>query len=175
MAISTDSVRLSRFVVDSRFAEGAEIATQFLHRGVAVTKVTGDLSDLWYDHLDPQWKDGPKAMAGVTTREGLFVLEALAADYRMRVVYRGEHAAPRDGLVLHTMSGPKSLITAATSKAGASNWRYRLGHAMVRCPLGAQPATTISLETMADPGSLRKVSLFSWIMVPRSVVTLITV
>jgi hypothetical protein len=99
-SMSTETgLHLERFVFDDRFAEAAEAAQQAAERGISVAAFSGDLTRLWYDDLDLRWRDKPMTLAGATTQQGLFVLETLAADRGMRVVYRAAHGAvlPRTG------------------------------------------------------------------------------
>ncbi len=165
------SLPLDRFVVDNRFSEAMQIGAHAARGGVPLSEFSGDLTQLWYEHLDLEWKKHPKALAGVTTRQGLFVLETLAADHRMRVVYRGEHAAPRDGRVSHLLCGPEALIaSAAAPSTDASNWHRLLGSALTRCPLGAPQRSSVSLSTAADRSSpaKRRSSPGSSLRAPRS-------
>ena len=85
------------------------------------------------------------ALAGMTTRGGLFVLETLAADHRMLVVYRGTHEASRNGGVRHVLSGPARLIARATAHSTAPFWE-RLGRAMNECPPGGRRMTEPALR-----------------------------
>jgi hypothetical protein len=83
----------ARFVYDSRFAPARHMARRMAQQGVALAATSGDLTDLWFNEFDLQWRQAPMVLAGMTTVPGLFVLETLAADHRMRVVSRLEHAA----------------------------------------------------------------------------------
>jgi hypothetical protein len=83
-----------RFVFDNRFAPARQMAQRMARQGILLGECSGDLTDLWYNHLDLQWRKSPMILAGMTTREGLFVLETLAADHRMRVVQRDELSVP---------------------------------------------------------------------------------
>jgi hypothetical protein len=107
------------------------------------------------------------ALAGMTTRGGLFVLETLAADRQMRVVYRGEHAVPQDGVVRHRLSGPPDLIALATPNADTSFWKS-LSEALSRCPPDQRRTTEIALTTQSERSWAYEEPLFSWIIAPRS-------
>lgn len=81
-----------RFVYDRRFAPARNMAERMARQGVPLAATSGDLTDLWFNEFDLQWRKAPMVLAGMTTPRGLFVLETLAADHRMRVVSRIEHA-----------------------------------------------------------------------------------
>jgi hypothetical protein len=87
---------LDCFVFDTRFQEALALAELASQQGIPLAATTGDLTELWYDHLDLRWKEAPATLAGVTTQKALFVLETLAADRRMAVIYRAAHDAVAD-------------------------------------------------------------------------------
>jgi hypothetical protein len=161
------TLRLERFVFDNRFAAAVELAQHVEHHGVAVAETSGDLTDLWYHELDLRWKKAPMALAGVTTRGGLFVLETLAADHRMHVVYRGAHAVPQNGRVAHVLSGPAHLIARAAQNSGGSFWEH-LGRTMTECPRDERRLTERTLTTRAGQTQAREEPIYSWIIAPRS-------
>jgi len=159
-------IRLQRFVFDNRFAEAVETARHAALLGIPPAEFSGDLTPLWYDELDLMWKTAPMALAGITTREGLFVLETLAADRRMRVAYRGEHGAARDGSAAHVLAGPAGLVARAVPQPGASLWGPVLGDALAHCACHERSAVRRTLTTRADRASTRDVPLYSWIIAP---------
>jgi hypothetical protein len=167
---ATPFLRLERFVVDNRFAEAVEMGRPLASRGTPVSEFAGDLTGLWLDDLDARWKKEPAALAGITTGHGLFVLETLAADRGMRVVYRGEHGVPRDGCAPHVLAGPAALLAQATRQPLTRPW-IALGSAMTRCPLGTVAAARLELETSDVQAATRSEPLFTWIIAPRSSLT----
>ncbi len=84
-------LRLRHYVFDNRFAEAIAMARS-MAGGAPLAETNGDMTDLWFNHLYAQWKRAPEALGGTTTPQGLFVLETLAADHRMRVIHRREYA-----------------------------------------------------------------------------------
>ena len=165
-------LRLDRFVFDHRFPEGVEIGRILADQGLRPTGFAGDLSHLWYDCLDLEWKNQPRALAGVTKQDALFVLETLAADRRMRVVYRGVHESPLDGYAAHSLAGPKSLLARATPGAEGASWEALIGRALTQCPLGAPVAGELSMTTRVHGPVSRVAPLVSWIIAPRTSVAL---
>jgi hypothetical protein len=160
------SLRIERFVFDGRFVAAVELARHAARHGMPLAETSGDLTDLWYNDFDLRWKQAPMALAGMTTRGGLFVLETLAADHDMRVVYRGTHHASRDGRVRHVLSGPARLIARATAHSTVPFWE-RLGRAMHECPPDGRRMTERTLTTSAE-GMAGGEPLFSWLIAPRS-------
>jgi len=88
--IDATSLRVQRFVFDSRFREAIEAARSVQAQGIDLSEVSGDLTSLWYNDLNLRWKEQPMTLAGVTAEDALFVLGTLAPEYRMRVVHRAE-------------------------------------------------------------------------------------
>ena len=166
----TNALQLERFIFDTRFAEAYDTAQIMDTRGVPLSSTAGDLMDLWYSELDARWKQGPMALAGVTTEDALFVLETLANDHRMRVVFRGKHSIAQDGHISHQMSGPASVV--AQFDAAERVFGNELANAFTACPLGTPDSATADLTTTIHGTSLRDVPLFSWIIAPRSAVSL---
>lgn len=85
------------FVFDRRFAGARVAAARSAANGVESAGFSGDLTQLWYDRLDLNWRRAPMTLAGVTTAGGLFVLGTLAADRGMRVTERVELPADASG------------------------------------------------------------------------------
>lgn len=94
------------FVFDDRFAEARLLAGEAGMRGADVYGFAGDPMLLW-DELAARWAHAPIVLGGVTTPYGLFVLETLAADRRMRLTHRTEIAA-RDGALVQWMLAPRT-------------------------------------------------------------------
>jgi hypothetical protein len=81
---------LESFVSDLRFEESVATASSLKAQGVPIAEIRGDLTDLWIQQYSRQWKRKPMSLAGITGKDALFVLETLAPDYGMRVIYRTE-------------------------------------------------------------------------------------
>ncbi|MFT5320540.1 MAG: hypothetical protein ACI934_000680 [Pseudohongiellaceae bacterium] len=93
MAVATPeghSFELESFVSDLRYEESVATAASLKAQGVPIAEISGDLTDLWIKQYSRQWKQKPMSLAGVTGKDALFVLETLAPDYGMRLIYRAE-------------------------------------------------------------------------------------
>lgn len=166
------TLELERFIFDPRFDAAYEIAHRAATQGVKLSPVADNLMELWYDELDLLWKDAPQALAGVTLNEALFVLETLALDHRMRVVYRGEHSPAEDGRIRHKLAGPAALVARLAALPADADWQSELGLALAACPLGEPEPAEAELITRASGLTLRDETLYSWIIAPRSAVAL---
>jgi hypothetical protein len=87
-----EPLQLERIVVDDRFPEAVALARSMARDGAPISATSGDLTDLWRNDFRLAWRRAPMTLGGVTTPGGLFVLETLAADHRMRVIRRTELA-----------------------------------------------------------------------------------
>jgi hypothetical protein len=143
-AANAPSLAFERFVFDARFAEAVEAARRAAASGVPLAETTGDVTSLWYRDLDLSWRRAPMTLAGVTTRGALFVLETLAADRGMRVLYRGEHAAAGVGTEPGTKAAGRADLFAALMPA--------------------------ELERRTRSAARHDELLCSWIIAPRSLV-----
>lgn len=90
---------LYRVVADVRFAESAAFGLEAERHGVPVVRITGDITEFWFNDLSLRWKDDAIAIAGMTAHGPLFCLERFAWDYGLRVVERAEVAAAGEPLV----------------------------------------------------------------------------
>lgn len=82
------TLQLDRVVVDGRFPEAVALGREIARGRAILSAMSGDLTEIWSKDLRTAWRAAPMTLAGVTTPAGLFVLETLAMDHRMRVVRR---------------------------------------------------------------------------------------
>lgn len=76
---------IDAFVVDSRFAVApSDVSAAKVHT------IDGDVTKLWFDTLDPRWRQPGFVLGGITGADALFVLEVLARDRGRRVISRKE-------------------------------------------------------------------------------------
>ncbi len=78
-------------VVDTGCVQSREFARELAQYGAAVRPFAGDVTALWFDHLEPLWRQTRAAVAGLTRYSSLFCLERLSWDHGLRVVYRAQH------------------------------------------------------------------------------------
>lgn len=170
--IAPGALELERLIFDPRFDESVNVAGHAGALGLKRSPVADNLMELWYDELDLLWKEAPRALAGVTLNEVLFVLETLALDHRMRVVYRGEHSPVEGGKISHKLAGPAALVEPLAALPANADWQAELAQAMSACPLGEPEPAEAAFVTHAPGLALRDETLYSWIIAPRSAVAL---
>jgi len=166
-AASRGALKLERFVFDRRYAAAQAVAAEAARHGVPLSPVSGDLTDLWYRELDLRWKREPAPLAGATTRAGLFVLETLAADHRMRVVYRGEHRAVATTGVEHRLSAHPALLDYVSADPNEPFWAT-LGAALLTYPRDGQTPKSLALRRYGEPAPARDEPLVSWLIAPKA-------
>jgi hypothetical protein len=112
-AMSSDAIlakySVGRVLVDERFEEAKRLAKGAVNRGIEVVALPRDVLVLWHKLLLPSLTREAQALAGVTTQRGLFLLQTLAADHRLRVVYRAEHS--QRAHLGRVAARPESLVT----------------------------------------------------------------
>ena len=158
------AVPLYKVVHDTRFAASVAFAARAAARGLAVAGIDGDVTRLWYDDLYHRWRRQPAAIAGLTAHGALFCLERLAWDHRLRVVYRGEHAAA-DGDVVHRLDGPLRMLS-APADAGSLAWCAALADVVAECPRERSGRGTATLVTRCAGLAPPSEPLFSWVIAP---------
>ena len=60
-------LRLERFMLDNRFADAVITARHAASLGIPLAEFSGNLTHLWYDELDLQWRKAPMTFAGITS------------------------------------------------------------------------------------------------------------
>ena len=166
-----ETLKLERFIFDLRFAEAYDIGQLLGRAGVPISGFADDLMSLWYDDLDLRWRDAPMAIAGVTLNEALFVLETLAMDRGMRLIYRGDHSAVSNGRIAHSLNGPAGMLAGLSPRPGDSTWVSGLAGALSQCPWPSTERGSLEFVTTETGLALRDVPLCSWIIAPRHVAT----
>ena len=109
-AAAAQPLKIHRAVYDSRFRAGRAFAAAARTRGWTALAIEGDVTDLWYHHLDLHWREGPAPIAGVTTANSLFVLERLAWDAGLRVTSRT--VLPDEPVVSWMIAPPARAVAA---------------------------------------------------------------
>jgi len=137
------SLPIHKVVVDNRFPVSSEFATAIQRFGFPTHEIHGDVSWLWYHDLHTQWRRGPAAIAGLTTKESLFCLDLLARDQGMRVAYSAAHPLT----------------------PGHYGWVDPVAKLIARFPLsGREAMPVVRYLPSAQPATPQ---LFSWVIAPR--------
>ena len=82
-----------------------------VERGLEVHVIHDDITDLWYNRLDRQWRSAPAALAGITLPTSLFCLEMLARDRGMCVRFRALHDKAEPGPMISWIIAPRNFPT----------------------------------------------------------------
>lgn len=82
------AVPVYKAVFDERFEEARAFAAGATERGIRTAAIRGDVTKLFFEDLDLQWRQGPVVLAGYTTSAPLFCLDLLARDRGMRAIHR---------------------------------------------------------------------------------------
>jgi hypothetical protein len=166
-------LKLHAVVVDQRFEESVEFGHTLALLGVDNYGMRGDVTDVWYSRLDPLWRTGGVAVAGLTGSGVLFCLERLAWDHRLRVIYRGSHQRFADGRVHHAALGGADWGVLRRNTANQnSSWPNAVAAAVAGigspCAAVATDRTLVPVCTTGISGHGRggELTLFSWVIAP---------
>ena len=160
-------VPVGRLLVDTRFPDAVAMSTHAMPARDAVTVIERDVLGIWHDQILPAVRDGDlAAFGGVTNPTALFLLQTLAADQQMRVVYRADHAQAVRGVMRHVLSGSARAVSRVASGSRQNDWRLQFGQALRLCPAAGRPARRTVL-TAAGPSGPRDELLVSWIIASR--------
>ena len=157
------AVRISCFLVDTRFDDARQIAQVGALPGQDLIALPRDVLELWHDQLRPALDLATQALAGVTTERGFFLLRTLAADHRLRPRFTARHAAPREGLVVHELAGPLALLAHCQHLSTLAPWQSVFGSAIRSCSAGL--AKSLEFQSVASDAR-RDEALVSWVIGP---------
>lgn len=156
-------------IYDTRHAEAREFGARAGPLRAALRGIEGDITDLWQNELRSLWTKSPTAIAGLTERPALFLLEQLSLAHGLRVVYEAEHQPVQDGSAIHKVIRNADPGLAPLLDASGRSWPGVLADAMVTghlAPVRNFYPTDAAL--FAHLGEAPK--LYSWIIAPRSAV-----
>jgi hypothetical protein len=156
-----------KVVFDERFPDSVTFASEMKRLGVAIHGIKGDMTDLWYHELQPQWQKSPVPIAGMTAQGPLFCLERLAWDHGMRVMFRAEHHYRTDGCIEHVVSAHEAVLRDAADLATAgSNWSARLAGLVSTCGQGRLETSPAVVTRLGESPRADQETLFSWVIGP---------
>jgi hypothetical protein len=154
-------------VVEASSEQAMRFGTRLGGYGASVHEIDADVTSLWYEHLDRQWRTRPVAISGMTLRPALFCLEQLALTHGLRVVHHGRHMEMGAARTSHALAGPSaSYVEAALHDAG-SLWPATLADHLQLIEPPARPASAdgalAGTPLLADEEAR---VLHSWIIAP---------
>jgi hypothetical protein len=166
-ATTRKSTPIYKVLVDQRYPGSADFGVEAMSLGAATTVLHGDITDIWFRDLFPQWKTRPVAIAGMTSGVALYCLTELARDAGLRAVYVAEHVSESDDFMRHVAMGPDEMVARASDLALAGRrWSSAAARIVMRCPLGKPSAvSTERLVTLFRAGEHSR-ALTSWVIAP---------
>ena len=164
---SVNRLKMHAVIVETTSPLALAFRAAAVERGLEAHGIQDDITDLWYNILDRQWKSAPAALAGITLSTSLFCLETFARDYGMRVWFRALHNKTANGQAERVMSGDERLVERAAALDG--EWGPAFARFAAAVPLAKSSDLRQKIvETAAlvseDPGPM-----VSWIIAPRGI------
>lgn len=164
-AAGIPAVPLHMVVYDERFADSVAFAKEARWMGQRTSAISGDVTKLWYDDLYHAWRNGPVAIAGLTTRDAMFCLEIMGNDAGLRLLVKGEHRIDA-GRIEHRMNGPELAVAGASLDKCGADWSLSLAQMLVGCPATREGRTEVTAVSGVAAAS-EPVTLVSWLLAPR--------
>jgi hypothetical protein len=157
--------RLYAVIYDQRFPDSVAFARKARSLGHNARAIAGEVTALWYDDLHHRWKDGPAAIAGMTTAEAFFCLETLGNDAGLRRVLHVEHRPVGRG-VEHRTDGPARLLKPAALGASGGGWSERMAQIVAQCPASRRDRAQDVCLSRSMTDSPTRPMLISWVLAP---------
>jgi hypothetical protein len=124
----------------------------------------GDITALWFEILDPLWRQGKSTVAGVTSPEAIFCLERLAWDHGMRMVFRADAVSNASATELRLNARPAALDHALSTLGRNPGGQRAQAACLLHCPIAEGPLIAHTLRTHGPAPDAHWVS---WLMAPR--------
>jgi hypothetical protein len=162
-----ESAALDAVVIDTRHAPARDFGARAGLLGAPLRNISGDITDLWQHELLARWKAAPACIAGLTERPALFLLEQLAWEHGLRVVFEAEHEPDAQGRAAHKIVRSADATLAAELEAAGSSWPSVLADALLAGtqvpPRDLRPTDAALAAHLGEP-----TKLYSWIIAPRA-------
>lgn len=162
-----ESVPLDALIFDSRHAQARGFAARARALGAPLRAIEGDITSLWQHELLGRWNAAPGAIAGLTERPALFLLEQLGWDHGLRAVFEAEHEPHGPDRAVHRVVRTADPSLALELETAGRSWPSVLADALVA---GGRAA---SLDVRPTDAGLaahlgETTKLYSWIIAPRT-------
>ena len=133
--------------------------------GLEAHGIHDDITDLWYNKLDRQWRSTPTTLAGITFSTSLFCLDMFARDYGMCVRFQALHNETANGRAQHVISGCGHLVEQAAALDG--EWGPAFARFATAVPLAKSSEVQQKIVETAVLLSEEPGPMVSWIIAPR--------
>jgi hypothetical protein len=161
----------SKVIVDRRFQESRGFGHAAARLGCSIRPISGDVTSLWFNELQPLWARGEGEIVGMTTPASLMCLEQLAWNQWMRVVARVEHRSEPDGTVRHRLFLKDGVLQEAqVALAGLGPWSEQAAAALMKSlehSYDGRPLRSV-VVTSQESRSASGISLTSWVIAARA-------
>ena len=155
-------------VHDARYREARTFGLRAGQWSAPVRAIEGDITDFWVSELQGRWMSTPVAIAGLTERSALFMLEQLAWDYGLRVVFHAEHDSTGQQTVAHRIVRSADSSLKSQLEAAGAGWPAVLADRMLTEP-GRVASRDITPSGAAMAAFLNEPTrLHSWIIAPKT-------
>jgi hypothetical protein len=159
-------VRFHKVLFDRDHAAAVAFGRAGRAAGLPVEPIGADLTALWYE-LSLRLRQGPTALAGLTTEPVGLYLQLLAQDFGLRPALRVSHTPLGGGRIRHYLTGPQSTLQQAGRLDAGKRWPLGALALLRGCPAALAPGTTgaCTLISTSDEVASRE-RLVSWVMAP---------
>jgi hypothetical protein len=125
-----------------------------------------DVTSLWYDDLYHRWREGPAAIAGLTSFSVAFCLELMAWDAGLRTVFRAEHTLTADGRIRHAIVGPDPVLARASLLDTGQAWGAGAARLLSDCNTAGGARSPLTLNCAGPTSAAYAEPLVSWVFAP---------
>lgn len=168
-AEAQEPMAVDAVLFDSRHQEAQDFGARASRLGARVREIKGDITDVWQQVLLQHWQSEPAAVMGLTERPALFLLERLAWDHGLRVLFEAEHVRATPVLTEHRITSAENPSLQHMLVSAGRNWPSILAENLIEGVLHASGQIHPTQSGMASHLD-EPVTLYSWIIAPRTAV-----
>lgn len=166
IAGASPTMPLYKVLYDARSPAALVFAATARRMGAPLHATQGDVTDVWFNELQPQWRQHRTATAGLTDFQSLFVLDMMARDAGMRAVYVATHQLRGPERFEHHLFGPRDVIRQASLATDGDHWASTAAGIVTSFPEAVSVAAQYSSIAEARNVELTQRDLVSWVIAP---------
>jgi hypothetical protein len=165
VAGNASAMHLGAVIIEAGAGEARAFGRRLGTHGLAIRPIRGDITPVWYGHLDALWRTQPTAIAGMTRRPALFCLEQLARDHGMRVIHHAWHLDEGANAVAHVRARTAAAFRRADLDRSGAQWTRALADEFISLST-EQSGTARGFAGGSLDAAFDEHALHSWVIAP---------
>ncbi|MFV0481188.1 MAG: hypothetical protein ACK5LP_04315 [Campylobacteraceae bacterium] len=156
-------------IYDKNFTSSLDFVNILKGKTESIHEIAGDINTSLYNSLNDGFTKNKTTLIGIGSAESLFILEKIANDKGMRVIFKSSHELLKDGTILHSFDASYPVLRTLTkefSNSKDSDWVKILADVLQTIPnqkIGSMDSFT---SISKDKYELNK-PIHTWVIAPK--------